>query len=32
VPGVSVFEVTIGDAALELSNEEVGAFFKRVMG
>jgi threonine aldolase len=31
VPNVSVFEVTIGDAAFELSNQEIGAWFQRVM-
>ncbi len=31
VPNMSVFEVTIGDAAGELTNDEIGELFSRVM-
>lgn len=32
VPDISFFEVTVGDAAFELTNQEIGEMFRRVMG
>jgi threonine aldolase len=32
VPGISMFELTVGDAASELSYQEIGELFERVMG
>jgi threonine aldolase len=31
VPGVAAFELSIGDTASELSDEEVGSYFRRIM-